>query len=87
MAKIRKRWGFCPVCGKTEISREPAGKINYDVGGWNEWCQVCNSLLWVPADPTKPIEIVVMPGIPAFEPGIIFDSEIKLLKAMSRGEK
>ncbi len=88
MAKTRK--GFCPVCGKVEISREPAGKINYDAGGWNERCPVCQSLLWVSADPTKPIEAVVVPalGIPAFEPEeIIFDSEIKLLEKMARGEE
>lgn len=85
MAKIRK--DFCPRCGKVEISREPAGKINYDAGGWNERCPVCNSLLWVSADPTKPIELMVVSGIPAFELGIIFDSEIKLLEAMSRGEE
>jgi len=53
MAKTRK--DFCPICEKEEFSREPAGKINYDAGGWNERCLVCNSLLWVPADPGKEI--------------------------------
>ncbi len=88
MAKIRK--DFCPICGKVEILRNPAGKINYDAGGWNERCQVCNSLLWVPADPTEPIEAAVVPvlGISAFEPEeIIFDNEIKLLEKMARGEE
>ncbi len=81
---------FCPICGKEEFSREPAGKINYDAGGWNERCQVCNSLLWVPADPTKPIEAVVVPAgdVVSFEPEtIIFSSEIKLLEKMARGEE
>ncbi len=90
MAKNGKKKEFCPVCGKVEISREPAGKINYDTGGWNERCPVCQSLFWVPADPTKPIELVVVPAgdIPSFEPDtIIFSSEIKLLEAMAKGKK
>ncbi len=81
----KKRNDFCPICGKTELSRELAGEMNWDAGGWTERCQVCNSLLWVPADPTKPIEAVVVPAgdIMSFEPEtIIFSSEIKLLKGI-----
>jgi hypothetical protein len=88
MAKKRK--DFCPICGKEEFSREPTGKINYDAGGWHERCPVCQSLLWVSADPTKPIEEVVVPAgdVVSFEPEtIIFSSAIKLLEAMSRGEE
>jgi len=75
--KNKEKSDFCPICGKEEISRNPAGKINYDVGGWNERCPVCQSLLWVSVDPTKPIEAVVVPvlGIPAFEPEIIFGND------------
>ncbi len=78
MARKKAKKDFCPICGKEKFLREPAGKINYDVGGWNERCTVCQSLLWVSTDPTKPIEAVVVPvlGIPAFEPEtIIFSRE------------
>lgn len=78
MAKNKAKADFCPLCGKAEIPRDPWGKINYDAGGWNERCPACRSLLWVPADRTEPIEVVVIPvfGFPSFEP-----EEINLFKA------
>lgn len=55
--KNKPEKGFCPVCER-EISFEPAGKINYDLGGWQEECTGCRAVLLILVYPEKKIVVI-----------------------------
>lgn len=80
---------FCPACGKAEFPRVPALDAGIlDVGGRNEKCPICGTLIWIPLEGEPELVAIPVKGIPSFEPEtILFDEEMKLLTAMAKGEK
>jgi len=55
MAKIRK--DFCPVCGKEAFRRDIKSFTTsaIEVGGRNEKCFVCKTVLWIPVNSEEEI--------------------------------